>query len=361
MPPLNVARARTEHPGTNGRAIPGTNRENTVLRPSLFVDLAPSRFLRGETGFPVPGAFGFRTHGGGVLFLPVRCAPRLARVLLPVPLSFEGVASIIRGSVGPPPVPPADLYSAHADLIERILTRSCRTHRLPADAADEFCSWARLRLIDHDQAILRKFSGRSTMRTFLLTVVERLFLDWRNHEWGKWRPTNEARRLGDLAIELEKLVLRDHHTLGEAVQTLVARGVAASEAECERVWARLPRRPRRQRVEEALLGSVMAQGLASDPVEDEERRALEASIGEAIERAVRTLSPGDQLILRLRFWSGFKIARIAELVGEDAKALYRGVDRICLQLKQMLEADGVRAVDAGEFLGTFVEPDDPGE
>lgn len=297
----------------------------------------------------------------GSSYFPARWRTAACTGLQHVLLSFAGVPSIIRGSVDPPPAPPADPYSAHADLIERILTRSCRVHRLQADAADEFRSWARLRLIDHDQAILRKFSGRSTMRTFLLTVVERLFLDWRNHEWGKWRPTNEARRLGDLAIELEKLVLRDHHTLSEAAQMLLARGLAASDAECERVWARLPRRPRRQRVEEALLASVAAQGLASDAVEEEERKALEASVGEAIERAVRTLSPGDQVILRLRFWSGFKIARIAALVGEDAKVLYRRLDRICLQLKQKLEADGVRAMDVAGFLGTFVEPDIPGE
>lgn len=258
-------------------------------------------------------------------------------------------------------MPPADLYSTHADLIEGILTRSCRAHRLAPDAADEFCSWARLRLIDRDQAILRKFSGRSTMRTFLLTVVERLFLDWRNHEWGKWRPTNEARRLGDLAIELEKLVLRDHHTLSEAVQTLVARGLAASEAECERVWARLPRRPRRQRVEEGLLATEVDPGLAGDAVQEEERRALERRVGEAIERAVRALPPSDQVILRLRFWSGFKIARIAALMDEDAKALYRRLDRICLQLKQQLEAEGVRAIDVGGFLGTFIDPGGPGD
>jgi RNA polymerase sigma factor (sigma-70 family) len=259
--------------------------------------------------------------------------------------------------VDPPPVSPDDLYSANADLIERVLERSCRAHRLPADTADEFRSWARLRLFDHDQAILRKFGGRSTLRTFLLTVVERLFLDWRNHEWGKWRPSNQARRLGDLAIELEKLVLRDHYTVHEAVQTLVARGLASSELECERLWARLPRRPRRQRVEEEQLAGLPAPGRASDAVEEAERRAQETVLVEALERVILALPAGDQIVLRLRFWSGFKISRIAELIGEDPKALYRRFDRACVELKLRLDAEGVRVEDVAGLLGTFIEPD----
>lgn len=257
-------------------------------------------------------------------------------------------------------MPPADLYSAHTDLIERVLERTCRAHRLPADAADEFRSWARLRLFDHDQAILRKFSGRSTLRTFLLTVVERLFLDWRNHEWGKWRPSNEARRLGDLAVELEKLVLRDHYAVHEAVQTLVARGLASSETDCERLWARLPRRPRRQRVEEEQLAGLPSPGRASDSVEEAERAGREAVVVEALERAILSLPAADQLVLRLRFWNGFKVSRIAQLIGEDAKALYRRFDRTCAELKLKLEAGGVGVHDVAALLGTLTGSDRKG-
>ena len=91
---------------------------------------------------------------------------------------------------------PVDLFSQHLETIESTLAHTCRVHRLAPDAASEFRSWATVRLLDHDQAVLRKFQGRSSLRTFLITVVQRLFLDWRNAEWGKWRPTADARRLG---------------------------------------------------------------------------------------------------------------------------------------------------------------------
>ena len=106
------------------------------------------------------------------------------------------------------------------------------------DAADEFASWARLRLFEDDCAVLRKFRGESTIRTYLTTVLVHLFLDWRNAQWGRWRPTASARRLGPLAIELERLVLRDGRDYEEAVGTLVSTQAAVSPTECDEVWSR---------------------------------------------------------------------------------------------------------------------------
>jgi RNA polymerase sigma factor (sigma-70 family) len=239
-------------------------------------------------------------------------------------------------------VVPADLYTPHKDTIEAALAAACRTHRLAPDVADEFCSWARLRLLDHDQAILRKFEGRSSLRTFLLTVVQRLYLDWRNAEWGKWRPSAEAQRLGPVAIELERLVLRDRLSYGEAAQTLAARGLA-TEAVCDAVWVRLPQRPRRRRVAEAALAGLPAHGQASDGVDHDEEDAEAQRVGEALERALLDLPPTDRLLIQLRYWSGFQVSRIARLTGEDQKALYRRFERLTAQLKQSLGAQGVSA------------------
>lgn len=234
-----------------------------------------------------------------------------------------------------------DLYLTHTELIESVLAVSCRVHRLPPDYADEFCSWARVKLLEGDRAILRKFAGRSSMRTFLVTVIERLYLDWRNHEWGKWRPTTEARRLGEVAVELERLVIRDRTTFEDAAATLIARGLAAGVEECERVWVRLPREPRRMRVDEETLESVPSPLGTVDPVEAGEHRDRGRLLVAALEQALASLPPRDQIILRLRYWSGVTVARIAEIVGEDQKALYRRFGQLCGHLRVELEARGV--------------------
>jgi RNA polymerase sigma factor for flagellar operon FliA len=252
-----------------------------------------------------------------------------------------------------------DLYSQHADVIEAALNYARRAHRLSADAGEEFASWARLRLIDNDCAVLRKFEGRSSLRTFLITVAQRLFLDWRNAEWGKWRPTADARRGGPVAIEMERLIVRDQMPFGEAASTLVARGVAASREECETAWAALPQRPGRRVTDESALAHVAAPGLASDPLMAEERRARAAAASAAMAQALASLAPQDQLIIKLRFHDGFTVARIAQLIQEDQKALYRRFDRLLAAIRSSMTASGVSAADAAELLmnpGGELEP-----
>jgi RNA polymerase sigma factor (sigma-70 family) len=259
-------------------------------------------------------------------------------------------------------VVPADLYTSHKDTIEAALAAACRSHRLAPDAADEFCSWARLRLLDHDQAILRKFEGRSTLRTFLLTVVQRLYLDWRNAEWGKWRPSAEAHRLGPVAIELERLVLRDRLSYSEAAQTLAARGLATEPA-CDAMWVRLPQRPRRRRVAEAALAGLPAHGQASDGVDEDEQDAEAQRVGEALERALLDLAPTDRVLIQLRYWSSFQVSRIARLTGEDQKALYRRFERLTAELKRSLGAQGVSAASIAAVASRLAEmaAEPPGE
>lgn len=250
-----------------------------------------------------------------------------------------------------------DFYTTHAAIIESALAHASRAHRLAPAATDEFSSWARVRLLDHDQAILRKFQERSSLRTFLVTVVQRLYLDWRNAEWGKWRPTAEARRQGPVAIELERLVLRDQLSYDEAVHTLQTRG-AATARECEQAWAQLPRRPRRKRVDEQAVVTLASTSSASELVDDDEARAEATSMCEALARALAALPPSDRLILQLRYWSGHTVARVAVLTGADQKALYRRFDKLKVDLRARLEVEGLSRAAVARLTGRFESPDD---
>ena len=242
------------------------------------------------------------------------------------------------------------LYSEHAGAIESVLAYTCRAHRLSADDGDEFCSWARLRLLEDDGAILRKFQGLSSIKTFLVTVIQRLFLDWRIKEWGKWRPTTEARRLGPVAIELERLVLRDGIDFEQAAETLVSKGTALSREECDRIWSGLPRRPGRQRTGEQSL-DVLPAPKKHDPIEVDEQVISAARAREALANALPALAPQEQLIIRLRFQDGFTVARIAQLLGEEQKPMYRRIEQILGRLRASLAAASVTADEVRELFG----------
>src|SRR5206468_4354516 len=113
---------------------------------------------------------------------------------------------------------------------------------LPKPDAEEFAAWARARIIEHDYAIFRKFAGRSTLSTYLTVVLSNSFHDYRNHLWGRWRPSAAATRLGPIGIRVEELLYRDDHTLRETVAVLQSGGCLLSEGEIARLAAKIPAR-----------------------------------------------------------------------------------------------------------------------
>ena len=62
-------------------------------------------------------------------------------------------------------------------LIDLIVRTTGRRRHLSAEQED-FAGFVRLRMVEDDYAILRKFQNRSSLRTYLIAVIERLSLDF---------------------------------------------------------------------------------------------------------------------------------------------------------------------------------------
>lgn len=232
---------------------------------------------------------------------------------------------------------PERQFLQHLPVIDRILAIIGRRHALAPADAEEFAAWARSRLVDGEYAVFRKFSGRSAMATYLTTVLTNLFHDWRNAEWGRWRPSAMAKRLGPTAVALEQLVRRDGVPLREAIATLRARGVREDDVALARMAALLPDRAG----SEVSLHDVeeeAARALPVAPVADPDgtRAALEA----ALRGVVDALPPEDALIVRMHFWNDRTVAEIARALGIDQKRLYRRIEAVERRLRAALEAHG---------------------
>jgi RNA polymerase sigma factor (sigma-70 family) len=234
-------------------------------------------------------------------------------------------------------------YIEHAELIEGVLTLICRRHRLVGMEADDFRSIARLKLVDNDYEVLRKFQGRSSLRTYLTIVLDRAFLDYRNAQWGKWRPSAEAQRLGAVALRLEQLMGRDGFTFDEAVEMLrTQHAVRESRDELYEMASRLPVRLSRKPQGEDAIGHVEDPAPAPDAiVEREELRPQAAVARAALDRAIAALEPQERLIIRLRFVNGLGVVDIARTLQLEQRPLYRRLDQILARLRQSLEAEGV--------------------
>jgi hypothetical protein len=150
-------------------------------------------------------------------------------------------------------LPMPKLFLNNLAHIERVASHLARRLRFGQEEAEDFLSLVKLRLVEDDYAILRKFTGRSSLRTYLTTVVGNLAKDYSNHLYGKWRPSTEALHLGAAAVFLERLQSVDGYSLEEACSVLRTKYPDLAQSELERMKSQLPvRLPRRMVSEESL-------------------------------------------------------------------------------------------------------------
>ena len=115
---------------------------------------------------------------------------------------------------------PEALLVEQLPLIDEVVRITSRRRGMNREETEEFAATVRLRLVESDYRILRRFRGGSTLRTYLVTVVQRLALDFVIRKTGKWRPSAKARRLGPVAERLEQLLTRERLSLDEACRTM---------------------------------------------------------------------------------------------------------------------------------------------
>ena len=243
-----------------------------------------------------------------------------------------------------PLVDPSSLYLQHLDAINRIAKSLCRRNGLVGDDAEDFASEVRLRLLEDDYAVIRKHRGDSSIITFLTVVISNLFRDHRIKMWGKWRPSAEARRLGEAAVLLETAMNRDGLSFDEACNWLEQNARVQTDRKTLREIAKkLPRRtPRRIEGEEAL-EEVAASAHSNGHLLDSEREAQLAAVQGAMARSIASLDNEDQLIIRLRFYEGFSIADVARGLGLPQKPLYSRITRLLQTLSAALAKEGLSA------------------
>jgi RNA polymerase sigma factor for flagellar operon FliA len=232
------------------------------------------------------------------------------------------------------------LFLAQLGWIERAAAALCRRYGLPADETAEFTSWARLKLVENDYAILARFRGESAVTTYLVVVLAMLFRDYRAQQWGRWRPSAAARRRGDVAVRLETLVYRDRVPLGQAAEMLrSSRQTNLSDRELAALLAELPPHfPVRTLVPQGDTGvDPTSPDRADDFLAADEADRRDRTISKALQR----LASEDQVLLRLRFWEGLSVAQISRSIGVPQKPLYRRLDRAIRQVRAELERTGM--------------------
>lgn len=286
---------------------------------------------------------------GRIGSLTIQCDGRAATISHDGPSPLFASPEPVTGT--PPEGDSQPTALTHLPLCERVVSALARRRCLSPDEQEDFSSWARLRLVENGEAILGRFKGQSTLSTYLTTVVHNLFRDYRIAKWGKYRPSAAAKRMGTVAVRLEMLVARDGLPLDEAVEILRRNeGVRESVEELEAMAARLPvRAPRRFEGEETL-AHLPGGERAEERVLRREAAESAGRVEAALDEGLRTLSPEDRLILKLRVQDGFSVADVARSLHLEQKPLYRRLEQLTARLRQEMEARGVRREDVDQVV-----------
>ena len=287
----------------------------------------------------------------------MRIEPRSASHFPRNASTFPGIirARLAAGRMEHELASPDSILVSELATIERIVEFVAARHRLrPADAGD-FASHVTMKLVENDYAILRKFEGRSSLRTYLNVVIQRLFLDYSVAKWGKWRPSAPAKRAGELGIMLERLLVRDGYSIDEAYEALLTNHrMDVDRREVERIAGLLPARAKRQFESDAALIDRAAGLPGTDALaEHNDRTALAERLSAALKRLIAAADPQDRLILVLHYVDGCSVAEIASTLSLDQKRLYRRLDQLLHDLREGLESEGIAADEA---LAIFDDP-----
>jgi RNA polymerase sigma factor (sigma-70 family) len=228
--------------------------------------------------------------------------------------------------------------------IDRVSRVIARRHRLTPAEADDFRSEVSLAIIEDGYAALGAFQGRSSLRTYLTTVIQRLFLDYRRKSWGKWRPSAEAGRRGTVALRLEILLYRDGLPLEEALETLRTDFACQETREALIELAQIlpPRTSRRAMAEGGEDSAAVPAGeLASPEVQLEGSRTSQQA-QRLINEVMEALATQDRIILRMRFEDDISVAGISRALHLDQKRLYRRIDELLANFRMSLEKNGLK-------------------
>ncbi len=251
---------------------------------------------------------------------------------------------------------PKELLQYHLDTIRKTIAAICFRHGLTGDGADDFSQEVMEHLIADDYRVFREFSGNSSFRTYIQTVVTRLFIDRLRREKPRWRPSAEATRLGPTAIALEQLIYRDGNTPAEATDIMrSSMGNETGEKEIEGLLSLLP-----VRIDRPLSYNVGSETLDDCPGHDasaeelliarEHENLVDRMMMIVTEEMLHLMTEQDRVVFRLHFKEGIKISEVARMLRTDRALIDRRIKTLLVRFKEAILRNEINITDAEEAI-----------
>ena len=239
----------------------------------------------------------------------------------------------------------AEFLAEYSTLIYQVV-RHFETD--PDNAADSF-QFVCEHLIDHRSRRLKKFKGEgpATFATWLRAIVRNLCIDWHRKQFGRQRPFGSIAQLPIFDQQVFRMVYEHAVPPEDCVALLAAEfpnitiyQINESRNRIEGVLTSSQRWVLAQRAanpngheahSEQILGEV--RDVRADP----EAQAIENERKRRLQRAMKSLSPTERLLIRLRFQEGLTLEKTASLLGfPNAQKADRQIKEILTRLRKLM-------------------------
>ena len=153
------------------------------------------------------------------------------------------------------------------------------------------------KLMENNYAVINAFQGRSTFKTYLFSITNRLAIDFYRHRYGKTSKKSNPEQPVPKKNRLKIVSVIDQENLSD---------------------------------EERLDETVMNR-------EDEEvKKRLEG----IVKSQLSELSSEDRLLLKMKYEDNFKVSEIAEILKLDQKKTYRKINTLLSSFKEEFLKEG---------------------
>lgn len=245
---------------------------------------------------------------------------------------------------------PEDLFSS-TDFLNT-LDQTCRRRFSDPNLADECYLFVLDKLKQDDGRRIKAFQGRSSLKTYLFTVINAQITEFVRHRFGRRRIPQLIVKLGELAEAVYQLVCWKRHSYQEAYELVSFRGLFSGSFQ-DFLQKTDPVREAPCR-ENPRFAEPIDQD--HDPVEQipsDNPGPLEALLerldmenkrraARAIQEVSASLKDEDQLLVRLVYASEQKVAQAARVVGLNPPAARKRLKGILGKYKARLLAEGIR-------------------
>jgi RNA polymerase sigma factor (sigma-70 family) len=247
---------------------------------------------------------------------------------------------------------PVSFLTGSYQKVESIIRAVCFRNRLKPEETEEFASEVKLRLVEEDYRILRVFTGKSSIETYLTTVVANMVRDMIRERDGRWRPSEEAKRLGEVAERIEELIYRFRYPFHEAHQILTTNfGFTISEKDARDIYFKLKIREGRPVSVSTDEEFHDGRGTPETEMIASEQNLLEQRIGNIIDVLRGQLSATDRLMLKMAFEDNLKLTVVAEQLHLTRADVDRRIREILTIFKRGILQQGINYNEVRELIG----------